>query len=314
MLGSLQSSASPGASGGGSDLGDLPGLLPAGAASDDPFANLDLDGPSLTGSGQQDNTGANALTPFDDANDKSTYSIGKHSYGSSPQPLARIALDRSANEFSASLATTRVSTALPFPGRKAPRPPGEGPGGWPTWLGVALGLGIVGLAVSGPAGGSLSRLGPETLWALVSPELSAPLEPVLDSIDVEGAHVTAYPTRAGKSLLVVAGNATNAGSEGLTELEAIATIFDGATIVERREALVGLTISEDVLASVTGAQELDRAYEAALSESTADARSLGAGATRPFMVVFPDLPADVEQRAFVVEFRRANRQPTAPPP
>ncbi|MCK6550287.1 hypothetical protein L6R52_30910, partial [Myxococcota bacterium] len=314
LLGSLQSSASPSTSGGGSDLGDIPGLLPAGAANDDPFANLDLDGPVLTGAGQSEGTGGGS-TPFDDANDRSTYSIAKQGASSqSAQPLARISLEKSASEFSASLATTRVSTALPFPERKAPRLATDGPGGWPTLLGLALGLGVVALAVTGPAGGSLSRFGPETLFALVRPEVSAPLEPLLDSVDVSGAHVTAYATRAGRSLLVVAGDATNDGTDALTEIEAIATIFDGATIVERREALVGVTIPEDVLASVTGPKDLDAAYEAALSDTAPDARTLATGAKRPFMIVFPEVPQDVAERSFVVEFRRANRQPSAPAP
>jgi hypothetical protein len=179
-------------------------------------------------------------------------------------------------------------------------------------VGLVLGLSITIAAVMGPAAGDLSKLGPDDLRALVSPALTQPIEEGITEITPRHAHVTTYTTKAGKSLLVIAGEALNNGGQDLGDIEAVASVLDANGVVDRRQALVGVELNADALVSVASAQDLEAAYAGA--EKSAGAPALKPGSTLPFMVVFPDVPSDLERRTFQVEFRRANRAPSARTP
>lgn len=289
------------------DQGDIPGLLPAGATTEDPFAGLDLDGGSILTGNELSSIPSSMATPFDDARERSTFSLAKQESG---KPVARIELGRGAGAPASSQAirTARVHTGDFHRVDTAVSPDGRVLGWWPTALGLVLGVTVTVAAVVGPAGGSFSKLGPDDLRALVAPAVSEPLEESLAEVRARSAHVTAYTTRSGKSLLVIAGIAVNRGAEPLEAVEAVATIAGAGGVVDRRQALVGVTLYEDALVGVTSPGELDAAYAEAERRITAgSALSLAPGARMPFMVVFPEVPSALEERSFQVAFRRASR-------
>jgi hypothetical protein len=224
--------------------------------------------------------------------------------------LGRAAVSAPGTGFESNLATTRVAAAM-FKdkaakptvdiGEHTPPPIGR----WPTIVGLAIGAAITVAAVMGPAGGDLSSFDADDLWNLMSPPLTQPID-----LDVEprNAKVTLYPGKAGKMLLVVAGEAYNHGDENLTGIEAVAIVHDRGEVEGQRESLVGLTLPEDMLSTIATGPELEHALAEAKRTAAVpiEERALAPGASLPFMVVFPDPPPDLGNRSFHVEFRRAS--------
>lgn len=286
----------------GGDLPDIPGLFPLGIGGDDPFAGLDL-GASAGYSGgdlapPMSDLGVSTHEPATGSSEGLRATIGRIDLGRAGMPDAE---DHSA--------TTRVASTLPLPAAVFDELPGKTSdriGPWPTYVGFALGLLIVIMAVMGPARGELSKLGPGDIAALVSPRLTEPIVEAVAQVRPRDAHVTAYATRSGKKLLVVAGDAYNEGRQEVVGLEAIALVVAGREVVDRREAWVGLTIAEDALAAVETPADLQAAYANAMRSLPKPVQELAlkSGATLPFMVVFPDPSDDLEHRSFHVEFRK----------
>jgi hypothetical protein len=67
-------------------------------------------------------------------------------------------------------------------------------------------------------------------------------------------------------------------------------------------------LPEDALSAIATKDELELALVNAMraEKEPIDQRALGPGESLPFMVVFPDPPADVANHAFHVEFRRGS--------
>jgi hypothetical protein len=183
---------------------------------------------------------------------------------------------------------------------------------WPTIIGLVLGTAITIAAFLGPAGGDLSRLGPEDIVALVSTPVSTPIDTSVGAIEPKNAHVTLYPGKGGKKLLVVSGDAFNDGDAPISGIEAVASVLDGKDLVEQREAWVGLTLEEDALSMIGSPAELDAAIAEAkrIAATPIDQRSLAPGESARFMVIFPNPPAQLEERAFHVDFRRGSMSAT----
>lgn len=120
----------------------------------------------------------------------------------------------------------------------------------------------------------------------------------LSQIRTTQAHVTLYPGREGRPLLIVRGQAKNHGPDLSSELEVVALMMDDTKVVAERDAPVGSELTPDVLSTIGGPADLD----SALATMTAKA-GLKEGETRSFMVVFPDVPKDLERFSFRVEFR-----------
>lgn len=279
-----------------SDLGDIPGLMPP--ATDDPFAGLDLDGSHYSGGdlGGEDSLAETRAVPE----------------GLNPsKALAKIDLARSAGvptHFESNMATTRVATALLTDGDESADLAAsmESMRRWPTYVGLALGLAVTIAALFGPAGGELSRLGPEDIVALVKPPVSEPIDTSVGEIEPKNAQVTLYPGKNGKMLLVVAGEAYNDGDAPIAGVEAVASVRNGNEVLEQREGWVGLTLEEDALSAIGSPAELEVAIADAMRAANVplDKRSIAPGESVPFMIVFPDPPAELERRAFHVDFRR----------
>jgi predicted Zn finger-like uncharacterized protein len=288
-----------------SDLGDIPGLMPP-TSSEDPFAGLDLEGPAYGGGdlgGEDPLAETRAITP---------------ETGQTPsKALAKIDLGRAGvpSPFESNLATTRVATAL-LPDHTDQTvdllSSIEGNRRWPTYVGLGIGLLITAAAMVGPAGGNLSQLGPEDIVALFSTPLSEPIDTSVGSIEPKNAQVTLYPGKGGKMLLVVAGEAYNDGDQAIAGLEAVASVRNGKEVLEQREGWVGLTLDEAALSTIGSPAELEVAIADALrsAQLPIDKKSLAPGESAPFMVIFPDPPADLERRAFRVDFRRGSMSAT----
>ncbi len=136
---------------------------------------------------------------------------------------------------------------------------------------------------------------PLNLLGLARPSVT---QGALPQIRTTRAHVTVYPGREGRPLLIVRGQAKNHGPDLTAELEVVALMMDDSKVVVERDAPVGSELTPDVLSMIGGPADLD----SALSNLTTKA-GLKEGETRSFMVVFPDVPKDLERFSFRVEFR-----------
>ncbi|MCC7384231.1 MAG: zinc-ribbon domain-containing protein [Deltaproteobacteria bacterium] len=130
----------------------------------------------------------------------------------------------------------------------------------------------------------------------------APLTPgALSGVLPERAIATSYTSSAGP-MLVVTGLASNRTDRVLDDLEVIASVLDGDRVVVQETALLGAVVALDRLAAARRAEDLREALPDA-------AVSLPPGETRPFMVIFPQLPPEMERLSVLVEFRRRSGGP-----
>lgn len=123
----------------------------------------------------------------------------------------------------------------------------------------------------------------------------------LKDVYVERARVTSYPLRDPHPRLVVSGRAANGGSDLTADVEVVASVLEGDRVVLQREAPLGAMIPLDVLARAQSAEALDAAWAQAERPTTPWAR----GQTRPFMVVFAEVPPGIERFTVRVDFRPA---------
>lgn len=278
-------------------VADIPGMNLS-PSQDDPFAGLDLEGPQYSGGDLAgEDSQAETRAVLEDSK-------------TPPKPLARIELGRAGTpHFDNNLATTRVAASLFQDQATADLSESfSGPKRWPTLAGLGLGLVITVLAVLGPAGGELSKFGPEDIVALVVPPISEPIDTSVAHVEPRNTQVTLYPGKNGRMLLVIAGEAFNDSAESIAGVEAVAMVKDGGDVLEQREGWVGLTLDEGALSTIGSPAELELALANALrnAKTPVEQQALAPGGSLPFMVVFPDPPADLDTRAFQVEFRRGS--------
>ncbi len=269
---------------------DSQGLLPEGATSDDPFANIDLEQPSENYD----------LSP---PGGPSLSSAGVYqSEEPTRTPMAKIALQKAAGvpqlkpRGSSQMATVAAvpsyssETEMPKPKERKPL---KKAGAWPTVLGVALGAAAVfllitprGRALLGPAGAPLVQ----KLQAQIAPANSGlPLE-------VEEARVRAYPVQD-KGLIVITGVVRNKGGAPLDQLRAVVRVFEGEQVQLRKESPLGLLYTEAELAA--GVED-PNTRRTAVPEQV-----LEAGRSAPFMVVLWEPVPNAETKRFRLEFTRA---------
>jgi hypothetical protein len=145
-----------------------------------------------------------------------------------------------------------------------------------------------------------SQLTIEGIDRVVRPAVPKITLDALSTVHPEATRATIVPTESGGKLLVVAGEARNAG-DGLPGLEAVVSVLDGAEILGQRRAPVGIQLTEDVLRRIKTESDVDEAMQASAPTPLIPVAS---GASRSFMVVFPQAPAELEGRRFQVEFRK----------
>jgi predicted Zn finger-like uncharacterized protein len=289
------------------NLGDLPGLLAF--ADDDPFAGVDL--------------GARTREPdIEVAPSRDALAVP---FAPTPLPagLGRPGLSRTPADDKAPRPPPGRSESHPRivapPSRvievRAPPPAAEpppasaprGPAAWPTWAGVALGV-VLALALFPSVRARLEQvLRP---GSSVAPTLSSPPLVAGGVADVRVAHpfVTTYPGARGRRLLVVGGQAINAGTVPRSGLTAVVLALDGERVAERRATPVGLALDPEALAAVDSPEAL----EAALGRLVAERREpadLAPGASAPFLAVFPEVSADAPRRTYRIEFVAGSAQP-----
>lgn len=269
---------------------DIPGLLPTDALSgDDPFAGEDFvdDAAEPTGA-----------SPLVDAI-------------AAPAPVARIDLNQAAavpnlSEKWSQAETTAIAAA--YDDQQVAPPPvqrelpqiGDRGGLWPSLIGALLGAALVLTFLPEVGAGILdtfSRRGGDAIKRVshqqVLPESLPSLRPI-------ATHVVAYRIASGAEVLVVRGAARNLSADPVAGLSAVALAMDGDTVVARASAPVGVMLDPAVLAQLERPDQVSAAY--AQRSGGASQIKIQPGDERPFMVVFPEMPAAAEDLVFVVEF------------
>ena len=278
-------------------------LVPEEATEDDPFAELEIETSSAEGFEASGSLPITSLLPEEEP------SIGSEEIEIS-QPMARISLG------SAALPTgeySHVKTAVAGAVLDQDVPPIK-LGAWPTLIGALAGL-FVALFLFPGLGRDWFDLGDAPALVRLTPERI--LGESLESVTVRSARVTSYPGSEGRRILVVSGAAHNEGMERLEQVHAVVMMLDGAEVVERRRALVGLALDEAALSRVGGPADLDEMYQAARREVSLEHLELSPGVDKRFVVVFPEVPEQIEKRTFRVEFVKApiesaKKAPTGP--
>jgi hypothetical protein len=171
----------------------------------------------------------------------------------------------------------------------------------PVWRSVVLLVvlfAVVALSIALDQSRQETRVGQPTLIDTMTGR--APAGP-LAGVYISRARVTAYPLRDPQPRLVVSGLAAHEGEPISGDLEVVAAMLDGERVVTQGEAPLGAMMPLDVLARATSTAAIDAAWAKVPRVTT----PWGRGEARPFMVVFPALPAGVEAYTFRVELRAA---------
>jgi len=120
------------------------------------------------------------------------------------------------------------------------------------------------------------------------------------AIEAKQARVTSYPLRDPHPHLVVSGLAVNRGDTLSGDVEVVALMLDGDKVVQQRHSPLGV-LALDALAKAKTSAEVDQAWQNAEHR----AGPWNSGESRKFMVVFPDVPEQIHDYSFRVEFRTA---------
>lgn len=199
-------------------------------------------------------------------------------------------------------ATTRIAagvTQRPAPSDVPPelvaitRPPV-----WRSVVLLAVLFAVVALSIALDQSRQETRVGQPTLIDTMTGRAPAGS---LAGVYISRARVTAYPLRDPQPRLVVSGLAAHEGEPISGEVEVVAAMLDGERVVTQGGAPLGAMMPLDVLARATSTAAIDAAWAKVPRVTTPWAR----GEARPFMVVFPALPAGVEAYTFRVELRAA---------
>lgn len=278
---------------------DIPGLLPPDAVSGgDPFADDGFEASADDSSGE-----AWAQPDFPSAS-------APDSLVPAPVPVARIHLGPAGlpeDEDRWSQGETTAIAAAYVPESLAPTPvPQELPvvgdhgGLWPSLVGAILGVAVVLTFLPEVGQGILdtfTRRGADALVRVSQTRVLADSLPNLRALDT---HVSVYRIASGEQVLVVRGVARNLGKTPARGLSAVALAMNGDTVVARATAAVGVLLSPDVLAKLEAPSEVSMAYAQRAASAAQD--EVKPGAELPFMVVFPEMPKQPEDRVFLVEF------------
>ncbi len=82
----------------------------------------------------------------------------------------------------------------------------------------------------------------------------------------------------------------------------VVTVYEGARKVDERRAWVDVVLTEGQLSAVSDAEDLTATYNDAFRAHGSRGVILPPKAERPFMVVFPEVPSNVERLRFRVSF------------
>ncbi len=272
---------------------DIPGLIPPDAVGDtDPFAD-----DSFTDAPQDDDEGW--APPADSDSD---------SLIPAPVPVARIHLgaagmpnvdDRWSQGETTAIAAAYVPESLTPTPQELPVV-GDRSGLWPSLVGALLGVAVVLMFLPEVGQGILDTFTRRGADALVRVSQSRVLSESLPNLRALDTHVSVYRIASGEKVLVVRGVARNLGKTPARGLSAVALAMNGDTVVARATAAVGVLLSPDVLATLETPAEVSGAY--AQRAAAGFQAEVQPGAEQPFMVVFPEMPKDPEDRIFLVEF------------
>ena len=317
------------------DMGDIPGLL---ADDDDPFANIDLDGPSpMSVVNPSDSLGLpplghdsgplpggvfGGLGATDGAQlaDPSVGPVSPGPAGSGPiinlsgslEPLAEpVPAPRLSSEPLARLELAQVSPPRSKRVQDPNRVPTAVVKAYPgannreretegRWPTLAgILLGLMTLVFL------LPDLGQRAVEALLPPGWGVEWAGAVASptpIQVNRAKVTQYPIKGGKQVLVVAGDARNRTERFLTGVQVVVGVYDGPEKVDERRGWVDVVLTEGQLTGLSSADELQAAYDDAARAHGERGVVLPPATERPFMVVFPNVPDNATHLRFRVSF------------
>ena len=274
--------------------GDIPGLLPPGSLTDDPFENLELldAEPELPADG--------AYAHFDPVPDDLSEpgpeppppDRGPH------EPLARIALGGPEADDDSGFSNAPLTTVAPAYRREGRTEAAGDPRGlWPSAFGAVIGL--VGVLLGFPEVGRslLEPFAPEPILAALG--YRVPVDAVR-GVRVVDPQAAPYRAADGRTLLVVAGRARNETSAPIDALNAVVRVQVEERVVAQAEVLVGVTLRPRALYRVVDRETLDRAWAQARAEAAP--RPLSPGDERPFMAVFYDAAPAEGPRRVDVEF------------
>lgn len=277
--------------------GDIPGLLPSGSLTDDPFDHLEpLEmEPELPVDG--------AYAHFD------SVSPDPAEPGLTPSPegergpneaLARIALEGPAVGGGLQPDHVKPTAVAPAYQETLDTPAVDPWGLWPSALGAVVGVLVVLWGF------------PEVGRPLLEPYAPEPVLAVLGYVDgfqtdaVRGvravdARAAPYRAAAGRSLLIVAGRARNETDDPIEALRAVVRVLDGGEEVAREEVPVGVTLRPRALYRIVDRDTLEAAWAAARAEAALG--PLNPQSDRPFMAVFHEPVSAAGSPRVEVEFR-----------
>ena len=168
---------------------------------------------------------------------------------------------------------------------------------WPTLAGILVGLTALVFL--------LPDLGQRAAEAFLPPdwrvEWSSAVTPPTP-VRVNRAKVSAYPTKRGSPVLVVAGDARNRSDRFLQGVEVIVAVYDGGERIDERRGFVNVVLNEGQLSSIDSAETLRAAYEEAVQAHGDRGVLMAPGSERPFMVIFPYVPENAGDLRFQVSF------------